>query len=505
MRIGITGEDWRKCILAVPFNEPFARQTINAFRVIFDLESSTGYHENPPPELELPPFSLNATFDMIEEKINSKAYQNHWSFEYDLMVLFNRYRDGHTSLNTMCMHGYYWVHAYPIVLFEEKVKGKKVWEAWTVEKDWNAKNWQAAKLGDKLVMINDQPALEWLAQYTRMSMESFAYVDPDSRMKQMEFTVPTGLSRGMFAKRQMWDGEELSIQWANGTRRNVPWTIQFTSQMVTDGKFRFNNVESLEKLCFLNTTEMEKLILPQPPPRARRRSEVTRLGEILIDKSTPVLERRSIDIRKRQEPVVVERPNGYPPARISGPEFAVESFILRSDPETAIIRFGTFKEQNQNTFKEFSKDFQNFIAEELVSLKKDGVKRLMVDVSHNGGGQAVLPYDVLNQLFPEKQKFSSMNIRWSPTTWALVQNMDDGKYMDYYRDENMQDFKSKEQWLGPIYRDGGWYSPKWKQDFEQYAQEASSIDLNHTGPQPFETKNIIVASACLTKCTKEIC
>ncbi|CAZ86322.1 unnamed protein product [Tuber melanosporum] len=155
-----TGMDWRKCILAVPFNEPFGRQIISAFRVIFDLESSTGYHEIPPPELELPPFSLNATLDMMEAKVNSRAYRNHWSFEYDLMVLFNRYRDGHTSLNTMCMHGYYWVHAYPIVLFEEEVKGKKVWEAWTVKKDWNMKNWQAAKLGDKIVMINDQPALE---------------------------------------------------------------------------------------------------------------------------------------------------------------------------------------------------------------------------------------------------------------------------------------------------------------------------------------------------------
>ncbi|KAG0639436.1 hypothetical protein HOY80DRAFT_1136781 [Tuber brumale] len=68
-----TGEDWRKCIPAVPFNGPFARQIISAFRVIFDLESSTGYHESPPPELEPPPFRLNARFDMMEAKANSSV------------------------------------------------------------------------------------------------------------------------------------------------------------------------------------------------------------------------------------------------------------------------------------------------------------------------------------------------------------------------------------------------------------------------------------------------
>ncbi|PWW78587.1 hypothetical protein C7212DRAFT_356630 [Tuber magnatum] len=127
----VTGEDWRKCILAVPFNEPFARPIIGALR--------------------------------MKAKINSRAYQNHWSFEYDLMVLFNRYRGGHTSLNTMCMREYYWIYAYPIVLFEEEVQGNKVWEAWTVEKDWSMKNWHGVKLGGRIVMINGQPALEWLA------------------------------------------------------------------------------------------------------------------------------------------------------------------------------------------------------------------------------------------------------------------------------------------------------------------------------------------------------
>ncbi|CUS07825.1 unnamed protein product [Tuber aestivum] len=453
----ITGKDWQKCILAVPSKEPFARQTIDALRVIFNLPSSTGYHESPPPELELPALNLNATFDKMEAKVNTEVYQNHWSFKPDLM----------------------------------EVKGRKVWEAWSVEKDRNVKSWEGAKLGDEVVMINDQPALEWFAQYTQTSMESGANVDPDSRMRQVEFTVPTGLSRGI----QMWNGEELSIQWENGRRRSVPWTVQFTSQMVTDGEFRFNSVKILEKLCFLNQTEMEKMIGP-PPSETRKRSKVTRLGESLINRSSSAFE-GSAGIQKRQEPAVVERPSGYPLARASGPEFAVESFILRGDPETASIRFGTFREQDRNMFKEFSKGFQNFITKELVSLKKDGVKRLVID-RRTGCPSIRCPEPAV----PRKAEISSMNIRWSPTTWALVQNFDNGRYMEYYKDENMQDFKSKDQCLGPIFRDGGWYSPKWKQDFEQYAQESSSIDPKHTGSQPFETENIIVISngICASPC-----
>lgn len=61
------------------------------------MSSSTIYYADPTPELELVPFSLNKTLDTIEAKINDGKYENNWSFDYDMVQMFQMFRDGHTD------------------------------------------------------------------------------------------------------------------------------------------------------------------------------------------------------------------------------------------------------------------------------------------------------------------------------------------------------------------------------------------------------------------------
>jgi hypothetical protein len=53
---------------------------------------------NPPTtELELTPFKLNETIAEIENNIKDMKYRNNWEFDYDVVKMFQKFRDGHTT------------------------------------------------------------------------------------------------------------------------------------------------------------------------------------------------------------------------------------------------------------------------------------------------------------------------------------------------------------------------------------------------------------------------
>jgi hypothetical protein len=187
-------------------------------------------------------------------------------------------------------------------------------------------------------------------------------------------------------------------------------------------------------------------------------------------------------------------PSGYPSNAVQGPDFAMGTYSLRSDPQTAVLLLGSFTEKVMK-FERFSRAFQEYITAQLAAFKSSGVKRLIIDVSYNNGGQAMLPYDFLNQLFPDRRVFTSIMMRYSPTTWAFMKTLDNGREREFYRDYNFKDFKDDEAWLGPFFRDGEYFTPKWKQDYEQYAKEAAGINVIHSGPEPFPVEDIIVVRA----------
>src|SRR5262249_10286106 len=66
-------------------------------RKFLGLSSANVYFVNPAPELELKAFNVNKTLDTIEENIRNGHYRSNWSFDFDMVQLFQMFRDGHTD------------------------------------------------------------------------------------------------------------------------------------------------------------------------------------------------------------------------------------------------------------------------------------------------------------------------------------------------------------------------------------------------------------------------
>lgn len=94
----------------MPFNQAKAADTIRNLRLFLGLSTTALYHIDPPTsELELQPFDLNHTLSNIESKIHNSEYASNWAFDYDVVKMFQLFRDGHTDyevcLCTTCYGG----------------------------------------------------------------------------------------------------------------------------------------------------------------------------------------------------------------------------------------------------------------------------------------------------------------------------------------------------------------------------------------------------------------
>ncbi|RPB08470.1 hypothetical protein P167DRAFT_567936 [Morchella conica CCBAS932] len=480
---GLDAKLWLACIKNVPFNQDRSEKTILGLRRMLGLQSSVVYHLNPPAELELQPFNVNKTLDEIEQKVKNKSntYKSNWEFDYDLVKMFYRFRDGHTLYEPACTHGYQYVHQYPVIAMADNTTGTP--EIYHIHKNYTTGSWQQGVLGQKISKINDMPAADYIRDFTKNSPEFFSFVDPDARWNEMMYSLPAGDSRGRFAKRQLWNGEDITLTWANGTKTKVEWTLTLYPTMVKDGKLKFKDTKGLEKVCFLSKKEIKK-ITPRKPKNKKKKPKKKKVVAAPKKKKAP------------------KKPEGYPQFAHVGPEHTINSFILPKDKKTAVLTIRKFSVKAMDDDK-FILAFQKFVKDSIIRWKKDGVERLIIDVTGNGGGKVILPYDVITQFFPQKAAFTSINMRWSPTTWAYMKSIRQGKAADIFTDMDGKDFKNQADWLGPQPGpQGEYFTKRWKQDYMQLAADDYKLDITHNTTQPFSHENIIVVSngICASAC-----
>jgi hypothetical protein len=101
---GLDAKLFLRCIKNVPFNATKGSTTIANLRIFFGLDTLGEYYIDPPTsELELQPFNINKTLDRIDSNIRNNAYDSNWAFDYDVVKMFQLFRDGHTDYE-VCLY-----------------------------------------------------------------------------------------------------------------------------------------------------------------------------------------------------------------------------------------------------------------------------------------------------------------------------------------------------------------------------------------------------------------
>ena len=183
----------------------------------------------------------------------------------------------------------------------------------------------------------------------------------------------------------------------------------------------------------------------------------------------------------------------YPPAyypeverRMIGSEQTLH--LMENYKDIAVWGIHTFtsNEQNQEVdTDEFFQYWRQYTVESLQFLTKNGIKRLILDLSTNGGGQVNLGLDTVQKFFPLAKPFYGVDYRRSPFVDAFNIYWNTS---DYLTKLDGSAWKDGHEFLNPPIAKAGDYFTKIGRLYplEDLKQEVGS------GESPFPLENIVV-------------
>lgn len=223
---------------------------------------------------------------------------------------------------------------------------------------------------------------------------------------------------------------------------------------------------------------------------------------------------------------------GYPTPTVISSDGALSGYFLE-DPgfeDTAVLALRSMSENDPASF-------QSSLTQFLDLCRKSNKQQLVIDVSGNGGGTVALGYDTFKQLFPTLEPYGVGNYRAhegfrllgeAVTNASIVAQQDEpNNYTDFYNvggtsdfdavaalDINDAPFTDFASYYGPLTAPGGYgtYTNLTRVDINNTNYDLDTLGIvvsgygNMTGdlgPQPFDSKNIILLSdgQCSSTCT----
>ncbi|EEP82090.1 predicted protein [Uncinocarpus reesii 1704] len=230
-----------------------------------------------------------------------------------------------------------------------------------------SKNWNPSAIKS----IDGKDAVSWLRQLSYSGTSQ----DPDALYNSLFFNYPGSVdgSYGLFyAAVGLYTGPQIDIEFENGTKKEYQNRAFFHLDFdgVKDGDTFY------EKFC---SGDLEQ---------------------------APLLKKREVELLKRSGPGS-PRPQ-FPDPVVELSDGTIAGYHL-GDSDLAVLSVSSFlpTELDNDVNLKFSTITSKFLEES----KKKGKKKLIVDVTSNGGGALFLGFDLFKQLFPSGEITSAFNLR----------------------------------------------------------------------------------------------
>lgn len=386
--------------------------------------------KNPPSGYLEPAVDIRAELNKVVQGVKSSSYKSEYSFQADLFNKFNLVHDGHfrffADLLTTTLT---FQRQIPVV--SVSLDGKQLPQIYA-KSDID----QYTGNGNKpsaFKTVNGVDAVKFLYDWSQLG----ASQDPDALWNTAFYSKPFDGSgpgwRGYFAGSgrfgYIWPGASTEVVYQNGTKVTYPTlaTVKGNFSGITNGESVY------QKFC-----------IPKPAPAVEAAAALT----------------------------TVARVPGYPAPVIISADGVVSGYYLQDQPDVAVLAMLSFEPSSPP-------EFQFVVQQFLAQAKKDGKKKLVVDVSANGGGYIFQGYDTFRQLFPQIVQDGNNRFRYLPATQLIADQYNKiiGNYtvdtiagasdavinmwespFNYKYDLNVQNkhFESSKEKLGPYaYPEGG--------------------------------------------------
>ncbi|KAK4979560.1 hypothetical protein LTR28_003900 [Elasticomyces elasticus] len=455
------------CLVSVPFDPAVAARFVRYINDTLQFQTTLAYLEDPPSGYQQPAVDLIGGLNTIQRHIDSGVYKNEYAFETAVQRLLFAAHDAHVNVDAGVLSSFVFGSGYRLVtLSDDGIQLPKVY-FWA---DLVNAQKTGAKPAQAIAAINGQDTSDFLTSFA--ATNSMGTVEPHADWNQL-MTSPAQTIQGAVsvftAGAKFYPGDTIAFTMEDGTQLEpAKWLALYfspgnTGPLLTGGDF-YNffvlgfyppsyNPDAIPSWVIeaANASPSSGFEAP-PPPR-----------DHWEDPAYP------------EDPFVVQ-----PDLATDGTGF-VTGYYLQGK-ETAVLSIPSFQEYGTGV-PTFSKTIGYFVGNATAA----GVKKVVIDLQQNGGGDDLLAYDAFQHFFPNTATTGGSRMRAHEYTNAMGETL-----TDFWESRDRDSFwyygLSNDEWVAPLRLNATGQNFRSWQEF--YGLHAEHND-NFTFFQQYDLSNVI--------------
>eukprot|EP00121_Abeoforma_whisleri_P003414 Awhi_evm1s3066 len=415
MAVKFASIDWmRNCIDSLPFDEQArAGRDQNAVAVQKALEWFYSYKDlgrdslnNDANPTDFPIFNVTVDFDSRIEEIKNKEYENALEYHFDLGRLVGDFRDAHTQYTSPLTPGLLMLNPVQYTSIMEdgrqvyKIIGPAQIQQVSLADAYNfAHDLEEFPLGPEhfnqvVVSVNGQEANEFFAN---LAFRTCVYKDKAVCVNNLVKNDINPLDKGLPSDDDAVYPETLNFEFANGETASIKSSFIFVAPQVSNFKnfyesLYISTMESYEKTVM---TDMKELVRRMKKEDGKDRDAFYQQlfkTSTLLDSTSFVNAKVANDILAFDNDAAANNYNKIPlPSQMCSQD-GHTCFVAMPDNSAIIVSLTSFMSDEVNLFTVFG------IAAAYSA--ENGIDKIVIDVSSNGGGIVASAHTLLRWLVP---------------------------------------------------------------------------------------------------------
>ncbi|KAI9667445.1 MAG: hypothetical protein M1821_000261 [Bathelium mastoideum] len=488
------------CLKSSTVDTGLAGTFLDEYEKYLAFQTTLSYLEGPPPGYPYAPTDLIGGIQDIKRKLSSGGIQSQYDFESAFVQLISSAHDGH--LNTMtCLAGAI-TFQRDVSLVSVSTDGVEVPKIFVLEGGATARfNASALKLSQSnVVEINGEDVIHFLEKDALQALS-----DPDASFNSEVWNFGQELSKGyalgLFTVPggTIYPGKNTTLSFANGTtqifRTRAGTTANAWSRDIIDGASLFRH------FC------VDAIQSQQQPTNTTTQQPATPTST--ADPHLPTLP-------------------GYPYVPVTkDPNNNLAGYFLNGTAYTdvAVLHIGNFADGQSGISAEPAKSFQQTTRQFLAAAKFARKTKIIIDLTGNGGGNILTSYDLFARFFPSIEPYDTTRLRANTASQLFIQALGETKNKSIqttYADWNFRTSLNKELQpfssfngsnglLPAVMNNGDKFTALTRRDLNNSFDDMMTDYIvpygfgnnSRTGPQPFETNQIVILTdgVCASSCS----
>ncbi|KAL3476584.1 hypothetical protein BJX99DRAFT_258333 [Aspergillus californicus] len=379
------------CLRSVPFDSAVGSQLLQYINDTIQFHSTLAYLANPPPHYQQPAVDLIAELRQVQRDIDNGVFQNEYDFEISISRVLNAAHDDHLSFTGGILSTFVFGSPYDIVsISSDGIELPKLYIVDSLTSDGgDSLSYQPSAIA----AINDQDVIEYLTEFA--ARHSIGKLEPhaDWNMLMQSGALDTqGLLEVFFGGVTSYPGDTIKFTLENGSVIGPErWQAVYrgppnTGPLQTGGDFYNFFVLGLFPASYEESTTEST---PLPPAPSASSSSTGAWWDEAYPTPEPALQ-------------------GVPD------DAGLPRMFFLNDSSIAVLSITGF-----SAYGDAVSQFVDTVKAFLTRSKEAGLKKVVIDVQQNRGGQPLLAIEVFRMFFPSLDPFAGSHRRAHPFADAL--------------------------------------------------------------------------------------